>query len=86
MNSRQIRGDLRGVFGVTPGPVEAWLPVMLFAIVFGLVLIHERHAQEFSLSLAGAVLLDAFVVRSLLLPAVFELLGPATWKLPRPIE
>jgi RND superfamily putative drug exporter len=29
------------------------------------------------------VFLDAIVVRCVLLPAVLELLGPATWKLPR---
>jgi len=30
-----------------------------------------------------AVLLDALVVRCLLLPAVLELIGPLTWRLPR---
>jgi putative drug exporter of the RND superfamily len=34
------------------------------------------------LSLASAVFLDAFVVRSLLLPAVLELAGRRTWWLP----
>jgi hypothetical protein len=32
---------------------------------------------------AAAVLLDALIVRCVLLPAVLELLGPTTWKLPR---
>jgi putative drug exporter of the RND superfamily len=36
----------------------------------------------FGLSLASAVFLDAFVVRSLLLPSVLELLGRHTWALP----
>lgn len=40
----------------------------------------------FGLGLAGAVFLDAFVVRMLLLPAVLQLLGRATWTLPRPLE
>jgi RND superfamily putative drug exporter len=36
----------------------------------------------FGLSLASAVFLDAFVVRSLLLPSVLEILGRRTWALP----
>jgi putative drug exporter of the RND superfamily len=42
----------------------------------------ERVLKLFGLSLASAVFLDAFVVRSLLLPAVLELLGRRTWALP----
>jgi RND superfamily putative drug exporter len=126
-------GFLGGVFGVQPGPIEPWLPVMLFAIVFGLSMDYEvflvsrireewdkrRDASEavvagmastgrvitaaatimicvflsfvfgadrviklFGLSLATAVFLDAFVIRSLLLPSVLELLGRRTWTLP----
>jgi putative drug exporter of the RND superfamily len=127
-------GWLGGVFGVAPGPIDPWLPVMLFAIVFGLSMdyevflvsrIHEewlrrrdpsravvegvattgrvitaaatimvcvflafvfgpqREVKLFGLSLASAVFLDAFVIRSLLLPAVLELLGRRTWMFPR---
>jgi RND superfamily putative drug exporter len=36
----------------------------------------------FGLSLATGVFVDAFVVRSLLLPAVLQLLGRRTWALP----
>jgi RND superfamily putative drug exporter len=43
----------------------------------------ERTLKEFGFGLAVAVLLDALVVRCMLLPAVLELLGPATWRLPR---
>jgi putative drug exporter of the RND superfamily len=126
-------GWLGSFFNVKGGPIEAFIPVMLFAIVFGLSMdyevflvsrIHEewtrrRDATEavtrglastgrvitaaatimicvflsfsfgdqrvlklFGLSLASAVFLDAFVVRSLLLPSVLELLGRRTWALP----
>jgi RND superfamily putative drug exporter len=126
-------GWLGGLFGVSPGPIEPWLPAILFAIVFGLSMdyevflvsrIHEewtlssdpsravvkgiastgrvitaaatimicvflsfvfgadRAIKLFGLSLASAVFLDAFVIRSLLLPAVLELLGRSTWALP----
>jgi RND superfamily putative drug exporter len=34
-------GWLGGLFGVTAGPIEPWLPVMLFAIVFGLSMDYE---------------------------------------------
>ena len=42
----------------------------------------ERVLKLFGLSLASAVFLDAFVVRSLLLPSVLQLLGRRTWTLP----
>ncbi len=126
-------GWLGGLFGAEPGPIDSFIPVMLFAIVFGLsmdyevflisriheewthrrdpsaamtrglgstgrvitaaatimvcvflsfVLIDQRVVKMFGLSLASAVFLDAFVVRSLLVPATLELLGRATWILP----
>ena len=43
-------------------------------------------AKGYTTVLASAVFLDAFVVRSLLLPAVLTLLGPRTWALPGPFE
>jgi RND superfamily putative drug exporter len=43
----------------------------------------ERTLKEFGFGLAVAVLLDAIVVRCVLLPAVLELLGRSTWWLPR---
>jgi len=126
-------GWLGSVVGVTPGPIEAFIPVVLFAIVFGLSMdyevfivsrIHEewvrrhdasaavhhgmsttgrlitaaatimicvfasfalgtnRDIKLFGISMASAVFLDAFVVRSLLLPSVLHLLGPRTWWMP----
>jgi RND superfamily putative drug exporter len=35
------RGWLGGIFGVQPGPVEAFIPVLAFAIVFGLSMDYE---------------------------------------------
>jgi putative drug exporter of the RND superfamily len=131
------QGWLASLIGVQEGPIEPWLPVMLFAIVFGLSMdyevflvsrIHEewtkrrdasravgeglavtgrvitaaatimicvflsfvlgddRGIKLFGFSLATAVFLDAFVVRSLLLPAVLHLLGERTWALPGWLE
>jgi RND superfamily putative drug exporter len=130
-------GWLGGPLGVKPGPIEAFIPVFLFAIVFGLSMdyevflvsrIHEawlrrrdsdaalieglgstgrvvtaaatimvcvflsfvlgdvRIVKLFGLSLAAAVFLDAFVVRSLLLPSVLALFGERTWKLPKVLD
>ncbi len=130
-------GWLGGFFNAKAGPIEAFIPVILFAIVFGLSMdyevflisrIHEswlrrrdpraalidgmgstgrvvtaaatimvcvfvsfvlgdqRVVKLFGLSLASAVFLDAFVVRSLLLPSVLTLLGRRTWALPRVLE
>jgi RND superfamily putative drug exporter len=128
------KGVLAGPLGVQPGPVEPWVPVLMFAVVFGLSMDYEvflvsrvreewvrgtdassavadgiahtgrvisaaagimicvflsfmvgneRVLKEFGFGLAAAVFLDAIVVRCVLLPAVLELLGPVTWKLPR---
>jgi putative drug exporter of the RND superfamily len=130
-------GWLAAVVGVEKGPIDSWLPVMLFAIVFGLsmdyevflvlrireewtkrrdpslavvegvattgrvitaaatimvcvflafVLLPERQVKIFGVSLASAVFLDAVVVRSLLLPAVLELVGRWTWWMPARLE
>ncbi|MHC0428792.1 MMPL family transporter [Streptomyces sp. O3] len=122
-----------GWFGVQAGPVEAFIPVMIFAIVFGLSMdyevfllsrIHEewertkdpqaavreglaatgkiitaaaaimivvfsafilspdRMLQQFGLGLAVAILLDAVVIRCLIVPAVMQLMGTRAWWLP----
>jgi RND superfamily putative drug exporter len=45
-----------------------------------------RVIKEFGFALAVAVLLDALVARSVLLPALLVLLGPTTWRLPRRLD
>ncbi|MEU9898888.1 MMPL family transporter [Streptomyces phaeochromogenes] len=125
-----------GLFGVQPGPVEAFLPVLIFAIVFGLSMDYEvflvsrmheewqrtkdhslavreglattgkvitaagaimivvfgafmlspdRMLQQFGLGLAVAILVDALVIRCLIVPAVMQLLGKWAWWLPAPL-
>ncbi len=126
-------GWLGGITGLSPGPIEPWAPMMLFAIVFGLSMDYEvfllsRIREEFSRTgdshtsvadglaatakvitaaaaimvvvfgafllendrtfklmgtgLSVAVLLDATIVRMLLVPATMELLGDRNWWLP----
>jgi len=127
--------DLIGV-GRT-GPVEAWVPMMLFAIAYGLsmdyevflisrvreeylrtgnsstavadgvaktakvitaaaaimicvfasfVFFDDRGLKTMGLGLATAVLVDATVVRMLLVPAVMELLGDRNWYWPKALN
>jgi len=130
-------GFLAGPLGVGTGPVEAFLPVMMLAILFGLSMdyqvflvsrMHEEWANtednshsvrigqaatgrvitaaatimilvfgsfllagqrviaEFGVGLASAVFLDAFVLRTVLVPAVMHLIGDRNWWLPRGLE
>jgi RND superfamily putative drug exporter len=43
----------------------------------------QRDIAEFGIGLAAAVALDAFILRTVLVPAVMHLLGTASWWLPR---
>ncbi len=127
-------GWLDSVFGISQtGPVEAFVPVMMFAILFGLsmdyqVFLVSRIFEEwhrtrdntlavtnglaatgrtitaaalimimvfasfifggqvvikmFGLGLAAAVLMDALIVRMILVPGLMLLIGPRNWWLP----
>ena len=56
----------------------------IMILVFGSFLLGgHRLLQEFGFGLAFAVLVDAVVIRSLLLPAAMHLIGPANWVLPK---
>jgi putative drug exporter of the RND superfamily len=46
----------------------------------------QRSLKEFGFGLAVAVFLDALVIRCVLLPAVLEILGTRTWRLPRRLD
>jgi len=55
----------------------------IMVVVFGsFVLEDDRTAKLFGLGLGLAVLLDATVVRMLLVPATMELLGDKNWWMP----
>jgi RND superfamily putative drug exporter len=127
-------GWLGGILSFDDGPIEAWIPMMLFAIVFGLSMDYEvfllsrvkeewlrtgdsrtsvadglaatarvitaaalimvfvfgafllepdRVTKLMGVGLATAVLLDATIVRMLLVPATMELLGDKNWWIPK---
>jgi RND superfamily putative drug exporter len=61
------------------GRVITAAATIMVCVFLSFVLGDVRAVKLFGLSLAAAVFLDAFVVRSLLLPAVLQLLGRATW-------
>jgi RND superfamily putative drug exporter len=127
-------GWLSDITNVQQAPIEPWMPMMLFAIVFGLsmdyevfllsrvreewhrtgdsrtsvadglaatakvitaaaaimvvvfgafLLENDRTVKLMGTGLATAILLDATIVRMLLVPATMELLGDRNWWLPR---
>jgi uncharacterized membrane protein YdfJ with MMPL/SSD domain len=129
---------LHSTFGLQSSPqIEGWIPIFLFAMLFGLSMDYEvfllsrireewdrRHdneeavayglehtgriitaaalimiaafagftagsfvgLQEFGLGLSAAILLDATVVRAILVPALMKLLGDWNWYLPKRVE
>ena len=55
--------------------------------VFGsFLLAGQRVIAEFGIGLASAVLLDAFILRTILVPAVMHLIGERNWWLPKPLD
>jgi len=129
-------GWLGGFFGIgATGPIDPWIPLMMFTILFGLSMDYEvfllsRIREEwrltgenstavadglaktarvitaaaaimicvfgsfvfgdplhvlkvFGLGLASAILIDATLVRMVLVPSIMEVLGNANWWMPR---
>jgi putative drug exporter of the RND superfamily len=56
---------------------------IMIAVFTAFVFMGQRDVAEFGIGLAAAVALDAFVLRTLLVPAVMHLCGRANWWLPR---
>ncbi len=130
-------GWLGSLTGIEKAPVEPWMPMMLFAIVFGLSMDYEvfllsrvkeewdrsrdssesvanglaatarvisaaaaimvvvfgsfllednRQIQMMGTGLGAAILLDATLVRMLLVPATMELLGARNWWMPAGLD
>ena len=127
-------GHFGSITGIEPAPIEPFIPMMMFAIVFGLSMDYEvfllsrvkeeyertgnaknsvadglastarvisaaaaimvvvfgsflledaRVTKVFGVGLSMAVLLDATLVRMLLVPATMELLGERNWWIPK---
>ncbi|MFV0127634.1 MMPL family transporter [Streptomyces sp. HMX112] len=57
--------------------------IIMIAVFLAFVLSGDRVIAMFGIGLAAAVALDAFVLRTLLVPALMHMLGGANWWLPR---
>jgi RND superfamily putative drug exporter len=65
------------------GPVIA-AAASIMILVFGSFMFGgARELAEFGFGLAFSVLVDALLIRSLLVPALMHIIGPANWALPR---
>ncbi|QKW09360.1 MMPL family transporter [Streptomyces sp. NA04227] len=60
--------------------------VIMISVFLAFVLSGDRVIAMFGIGLAAAVALDAFVLRTLLVPALMHLLGGANWWLPRSLD
>ncbi|MGW1912475.1 MMPL family transporter [Streptomyces sp. NPDC002076] len=60
--------------------------VIMISVFLAFVLSGDRVIAMFGIALASAVALDAFVLRTLLVPALMHLLGAANWWLPAWLE
>ena len=125
-----------GLFGIDPAPIEAYIPVLVFAIVFGLsmdyevflvsrmheerertgddvaavreglahtgavitaaglimilifgafVLSPQRLLQQVGFGMAVAILVDAVIIRCLVVPAAMRLMGRWAWWMPEAV-
>jgi RND superfamily putative drug exporter len=63
------------------GPVIAAAAAIMI-LVFGSFMFGARELAEFGFGLGFSVLVDALLIRSLLVPALMHLIGPANWALP----
>jgi RND superfamily putative drug exporter len=67
----------------TTGRVVTSGAAIMFALFSAMALSGSRTVELFGVGLATAVLLDATVIRSILLPATMQLLGRHNWWMPR---
>jgi RND superfamily putative drug exporter len=75
------RAITAGVSGV--GRVIVAAAVIMGVVFWAFVLTDDRTVKSFGLGLGVAILVDALIVRMLLVPAVMHLLGDRAWYMPR---
>ena len=68
------------------GPVIAAAAAIMIMVFGSFIPGGQRALAEFGFGLGFSVLVDAFVIRSLLVPAVHHLIGPANWYMPTWLE
>jgi len=67
----------------TTGKVITAAAAIMICVFVAFVFGAQRVIAEFGIGLASAVLLDAFVLRTVLVPAMMHILGVANWWLPK---
>ena len=85
-HGRSATAAVRNHLAVTTGQAKSG-PVIAAAagimiLVFGSFMFGARELAEFGFGLGFSVLVDALLIRSLLVPALMHLIGPANWALP----
>jgi RND superfamily putative drug exporter len=78
------RAVLSGVAGT--GRVITAAATIMIVVFAALIAIDDITMKSFGVGMVAAILIDATVVRMLLVPAVMHLLGRGNWWLPRPLE
>ncbi|MGI8665725.1 MAG: MMPL family transporter [Jatrophihabitans sp.] len=81
LHTRSNRSAITVGQGETGGIITAAALIMM-AVFGGFVLGDERVIKLFGIGLASAIFLDAFVVRTVLVPAVMHMVGKANWYYP----
>jgi putative drug exporter of the RND superfamily len=80
-NRRAVRtGQLE-----TARVITAAATIMIF-VFLTFSFLGQRDIAEFGIGLAAAVALDAFILRTVLVPTAMHLFGDANWSLPRWLE
>jgi len=83
------RGDALGAVHAgarTAGRVVTAAALIMFSVFASFITSDSMILKQIAFALAVGVLVDAFVVRMTLVPAVLALTGRAAWWLPRPLE
>jgi RND superfamily putative drug exporter len=70
----------------TTGRVITAAAAIMIAVFTAFVFGGQRVIAEFGVGLAAAVFLDAFILRTVLVPSVMHIFGRANWWLPRAVD
>jgi RND superfamily putative drug exporter len=65
------------------GRVIAVAAAIMFFVFGSFVFGGARVIAEFGIALSLGIVLDAFIIRMVIVPALMHLLGPASWRIPR---
>jgi RND superfamily putative drug exporter len=82
LHTRDNRRSITVGQGETGGIITA-AAIIMIAVFGGFILGDARVIKLFGIGLATAVFLDAFVVRTVLVPALMHMLGNANWYYPK---